>query len=144
AFGLAGARLGYCIANEDFSRIFKTIIQYPYAINNISLDIGSEILRDSKYIEKTIKIIKNERKRILDYLKEINNEIKVFQTESNFIFFQIPDMNKYERILTQLKKDNIAVKTIGRIKDRKGGHIRVTIGTKMMNNKFLRSLDKVT
>ena len=88
AFGLAGARLGYCIANEDFSRIFKTIIQYPYAINNISLDIGSEILRDSKYIEKTIKIIKKERKRILDYLKEINNEIKVFQTESISFFFK--------------------------------------------------------
>src|SRR5680860_795579 len=51
AFGLAGARLGYCIANEDFSRIFKTIIQYPYAINNISLNIGSEILRNSKYID---------------------------------------------------------------------------------------------
>jgi histidinol-phosphate/aromatic aminotransferase/cobyric acid decarboxylase-like protein len=52
-------------------------------------------------------------------------------------------MNKYEHILTQLKKDNIAVKIIGRIKDRNGGHIRVTIGTKMMNNKFLRSLYKV-
>jgi histidinol-phosphate aminotransferase len=143
AFGLAGARLGYCIANEDFSHIFKTIIQYPYAINNISLNIGSEILKNSKYIEKTIKVIKKERKRILDSLKGRNNEIKVFQTESNFIFFQILDINKYEHILTQLKKDNIAVKTIGRIKDRKGGHIRVTIGTKMMNNKFLRSLDKV-
>ena len=135
--------MGYCIANEDFAHTFKTIIQYPYAINNISLNIGSEILKNSKYIEKTIKIIKKERKRILDSLKEINNEIKVFQTESNFIFFQIPDMNKYEHILTQLKKDNITVKTIGKIKDRKGGHIRVTIGTKMMNNKFLRSLDKV-
>ena len=133
--------MGYCIANEDFSYIFKTIIQYPYAIiNNISLNIGSEILKNSNYIEKTIKVIKKERKRILDSLKEINNEIKVFQTESNFIFFQILDINKYEHILTQLKKDNIAVKTIGRIKDRKGGHIRVTIGTKMMNNKFLNTL----
>ena len=36
AFGLAGARLGYCIANENFSSIFKNIIQYPYAINNMS------------------------------------------------------------------------------------------------------------
>src|SRR5215204_65991 len=143
AFGLAGARLGYCIANENFSSIFKNIIQYPYAINNISLNIGSEILKNSKYIEKTIKIIKKERKRIIDYLNKTNNEINVFQTDSNFIFFQISDIDKYERILTQLKKDNIAVKTIGRIKDRRGGHIRVTIGTKIMNNKFLRSLYKV-
>src|SRR5918995_1425290 len=74
AFGLAGARLGYCIANEDFAHTFKTIIQYPYAINNISLNIGSEILKNSKYIEKTIKIIKKERKRILDSLKEMNNK----------------------------------------------------------------------
>ena len=143
AFGLAGARLGYCIANENFSSLFKNTIQYPYAINNISLDIGSEILKNSKYIEKTIKIIKKERKRIIDYLNETNNKIKVFQTDSNFIFFQISDIGKYERILTQLKKDKISVKTIGMIKDREGGHIRVTIGTKIMNNKFLSSLSKV-
>ncbi|MGE5862935.1 MAG: pyridoxal phosphate-dependent aminotransferase [Nitrososphaerales archaeon] len=145
AFGLAGARLGYCIANENFSSIFKNIIQYPYAINNISLNIGNEILKNSTYIEKTIKIIKKERKRILDYLNKTNNdELKVFQTDSNFIFFQVSDINKYERILTQLKKDKISVKAIGMIKDREGGHIRVTIGTKRMNNKFLSSLSKVT
>ena len=143
AFGLAGARLGYCIANENFSSIFKNIIQYPYAINNISLNIGNEILKNSKYIEKTIKIIKKERKRIVDYLNKANNELKVFQTDSNFIFFQVFNINKYERILTQLKKDKISVKSIGMIKDREGGHIRVTIGTKMMNNKFLSSISKV-
>src|SRR5829696_8457446 len=113
AFGLAGARLGYCIANENFSSIFKNIIQYPYAINNISLNIGNEILKNSKYIEKTIKIIKKERKRIVDYLNKTNNELKVFETDSNFIFFQVFNINKYERILTQLKNDKIAIKAIG-------------------------------
>ena len=108
AFGLAGARLGYCIASEKFSSIFRSIIQYPYAINNISLNIGSEILKNSKYVEKTINIIKKERKRIIDYLNTFNNEIKVFDTDSNFIFFQISDINKYESILAQLKKDKIA------------------------------------
>jgi histidinol-phosphate aminotransferase len=142
AFGLAGARLGYCIANESFSSIFKNIIQYPYAINNISLNIGSEILKNSKYIEKTIKIIKEERKRIINYLRKTSSEIKVFQTDSNFIFFQISDIDKYERTLDQLKKDKISVKTIGMIKDREGGHIRVTIGTKLMNDKFLSSISK--
>jgi histidinol-phosphate aminotransferase len=143
AFGLAGARLGYCIANEKFSSIFRSIIQYPYAINNISLNIGSEILKNSKFVEKTIEIIKKERKRITDYLITFNNEVKVFNTDSNFIFFQISDINKYESILAQLKKDKISVKAIGRIKGRKGGHIRVTVGTKSMNNKFLSSLSKV-
>ncbi|HET9807188.1 MAG TPA: hypothetical protein VFP49_09790, partial [Nitrososphaeraceae archaeon] len=64
--------------------------------------------------------------------------------DSNFIFFQVSDINKYERILTQLKRDKISVKAIGMIKDREGGHIRVTIGTKRMNNKFISSLSKVT
>ena len=60
----------------------------------------------------------------------------------NFIFFQISDIDKYERTLDQLKKDKISVKTIGMIKDREGGHIRVTIGTKLMNDKFLSSISK--
>jgi histidinol-phosphate/aromatic aminotransferase/cobyric acid decarboxylase-like protein len=107
------------------------------------LNIGSEILKNSKYVERTIEIIKKERKRIIDYLNTFNNEIKVFDTDSNFIFFQISDINKYESILAQLKKDKISVKAIGRIKGRKGSHIRVTVGTKSMNNKFLSSLSKV-
>ena len=36
AMGLAGARIGYMVANEELAELFKNRIQSPYAVNSIS------------------------------------------------------------------------------------------------------------
>jgi histidinol-phosphate/aromatic aminotransferase/cobyric acid decarboxylase-like protein len=45
-------------------------------------------------------------------------------------------------ILGSLKKEKIIIKALGKIKGRNGGHMRVTIGTKEMNDRFLLALTK--
>jgi histidinol-phosphate aminotransferase len=142
AFGLAGARLGYCISNEKFSNLFRKVIQSPYPINTLSLSIGTEILKNADYINDTVKRIKEERDRVYAYLKELENEIRVFKSDANFIFVQIKDIEKYYHILGSLKKEKIIIKALGKIKGRNGGHMRVTIGTKEMNDRFLLALTK--
>ena len=140
AFGLAGARLGYSISSEKFANLFNSVIQYPYPINNLSLYIGSELLKKVEYIEYIVKEIKKERERMFNYLYTMDKDIRVFKSDANFIFIQILDMKKYDNILTYLKKDGIAVKIFGKIAYRDGAHIRVTIGTKVMNNRFIKSM----
>ncbi|MGD1837718.1 MAG: pyridoxal phosphate-dependent aminotransferase [Nitrososphaeraceae archaeon] len=134
--GLAGARLGYLISNEKFAALFKSVIQYPYPINTLSLIIGRQLLSDVKYIENSIKAIKKERKRILFRLSSEKN-IKVYRSDANFIFVQILDNKIYNEILNRFKKEKISVKVLGNIKGRVGRYIRITIGTKKMNDKLL-------
>jgi len=143
AFGLAGARLGYCISNEKFSNLFRKVIQSPYPINTISLCIGCEILKNTNYINETIKGIKEERERLYFSLKRLENKIRVFKTDANFIFIQINDSEQYYRLLELLKKEKIIIKAFDKIEGRNGRYIRVTIGTKEMNNRFLKIFRKI-
>lgn len=137
AFGLAGARIGYLVANERFAEIFRNTIQSPYPINSFSLELASLALScyDS-YVKQTLDLIKLERKRVFDELRKMNG-IKVFKSNANFIFAELYD--NYERILRALNEDQVSVKAFGDI-DGYEGCIRVTIGTTEMNDKFLKSV----
>jgi histidinol-phosphate aminotransferase len=137
AFGLAGARVGYFISNKRFAEIFRSNIQSPYPLNSLSLTIAATVLSQSQYIKQTIKMIKTERKRVFDQLVKFTG-IKAFRSDANFIFFE--SYEKYNTILKSLQKAKLVVKAFGNIDDRKGC-IRVTIGTKTMNNKFLKSVE---
>ena len=138
AFGLAGARVGYFISNERFAEIFRSSIQPPYPLNSLSLTIAATVLSQSQYIKQTIKMIKAERKRVFEQLVKFSG-IKVFRSDANFIFFE--SYEKYSTILKSFQEAKLVVKALGNIDDRKGC-IRVTIGTKNMNNKFLKSVEK--
>jgi histidinol-phosphate aminotransferase len=138
AFGLAGARVGYLVANERFAQVFRSSIQSPYPLNSLSLTIASIVLSQYNYVNKTIKMIKEERTRVFYQLARLQG-IKPFESNANFIFFE--SFNKYEAILKSLKKERLVVKAFGNVEGRKGC-IRVTIGTKNMNDKFLQSIEK--
>ena len=137
AFGLAGARIGYLVANERFAEIFRNTVQSPYPLNSFSLELASLALScyDS-YVKQTLDLIKRERERVFDQLFKMNG-IKVFKSNANFIFVELFD--NYERILRALKKDRVSVKAFGNINGYEGC-IRVTIGTTEMNDKFLKSV----
>jgi histidinol-phosphate aminotransferase len=137
AFGLAGARVGYFISNKRLAEIFRSSIQSPYPLNSLSLTIATAVLSQSQYIKQTIKMIKAERKRVFEQLVKFSG-IKVFRSDANFIFFE--SYERYNTILKSLQKAKLVVKAFGNIDDRKGC-IRVTIGTKNMNNKFLKSVE---
>jgi histidinol-phosphate aminotransferase len=141
AFGLAGSRIGYLIANEKFARIFRSTIQSPYPLNSLSLTIANIMLSQYQYIVKeAVELIKNERKRVYEQLCTVNG-IKVFNSNANFIFFESD--NKFNSITKELKKDRLVIKIFGDIDNRKGC-MRVTIGSYEMNNKFLKSIKRAT
>ena len=138
AFGLAGARIGYLIANEKFAEIFRTTIQSPYPLNSFSLAVATLALSHHGYVRQTVELIKRERKRVFEELFDMKG-IKVFRSDANFIFLESYD--NYGRILSVLKKEGLSVKAFGDL-DGHRGCIRVTIGTSEMNNKFLKSISK--
>ena len=49
AFGLAGARIGYLISQENLAEIFRTHIQSPYPINSLSLGVATSALSSCHY-----------------------------------------------------------------------------------------------
>jgi len=137
AFGLAGARVGYMVANAKFVRTFRSIIQSPYPISTLSLAIASGVLARADQVKETIRTVRGERGRVFDRLSRAGG-ITVFNSDANFLFIEAG--GKYKPISKALRTSGIVVKELGNIAGHKGC-MRVTIGTREMNDKFLQCIE---
>jgi histidinol-phosphate aminotransferase len=139
AIGLAGARVGYMVANEEFADLFKNRIQSPYAVNSISLAIAISVISNPEKVEKSILLIKDERERLYQNLSKIK-KIDVYKSDANFLFIKCN--REYNKIKRALKNTKIIVKTLGNI-EKYGNCIRITIGTKKMNHEILSVFNNI-
>ena len=139
AFGLAGARVGYIVSNRKFVKIFRSIIQSPYPISTLSLAIASGVLADIDQVKQTIKSVRSERDRVFARLSKIDG-IKIFRSDANFIFIEAG--KNYPAISKILNSNGILVKLLGNITNHKGC-MRITIGTREMNDKYLKCIEQI-
>ena len=136
SFGLAGIRLGYFIASKKFTESFMNVLQYPYPVSTITIESGIEALEKSNVMKDTIDNIKIERKRIIETLKKYD-AFEVFDSKANFVLFDAH--GAYKRVYSALSEQEISIRKLGKIGNH-DGCLRVTIGTKEMNSKFLLAI----
>jgi histidinol-phosphate aminotransferase len=139
ALGLAGARVGYMVANDELSDLFRNRIQLPYAVNSLSLAIAISLISSPRKVEESIALIKGERERLYHRLSKIKN-IDVYKSDANFLFIKCN--TKYGRIIDALEDSKIIVKALGNINNY-GKCIRMTVGTKIMNDKILSTIEDI-
>ena len=136
SFGLAGLRLGYFIANKKFTNTFMTILQYPYPLSTITIESGISALEKSNLMRDAVTNIKIERKRIIETLQKYD-AFEVFDSQANFVLFDAHGV--YKRVYSALAEQGISIRKLGKIGNHEGC-LRVTIGTKEMNSKFLLAI----
>ena len=136
SFGLAGLRLGYFIANKKFTEVFMNVLQYPYPLSTISIESGILALEKSKIMKIAVSNIKTERKRIIENLQKYD-AFEVFDSKANFVLFDAK--GAYKRVYLALVEQGISIRKLGKIGTHQGC-LRVTIGTKEMNSKFLLAI----
>jgi histidinol-phosphate aminotransferase len=136
SFGLAGLRLGYFIANQKFTDVFNRVLQYPYPISTLSIESGILALEQSSQMRDAIEIIKKERQRILENLRKYDT-FEVFDSKANFVLFDA--RGSYKRVYDALIEQGISIRKLGKIGTH-DGCLRVTVGTKEMNSKFLLAI----
>lgn len=134
--GLAGLRLGYFVANNSFTGVFTRVIQYPYPLNSIAIEAAILALKQPKQIKDATETIKKERSRIIENLKKYD-AFEVFDSKANFVLFDARGADK--RVYTALVEQGISIRKLGKI-GKHEGCLRVTIGTKEMNSKFLLAI----
>ncbi len=136
SFGLAGLRIGYFVANKRTVDVFSRIIQYPYPLNTVAIEAGILALKRAKYFADVADLVKKERTRIIERLREMN-VFKVFDSKANFVLFAADGASK--RIHKALIEQGIVIKNLGKV-GRYDGCLRVTVGTQGMNSKFLTAI----
>jgi histidinol-phosphate aminotransferase len=87
------------------------------------------------YVRSIIKQIRKERERVYDGINALG--LAAFRSDANFVLFEVG--SRYKTVYRKLIRKGVLVRDIGNIGSHKGC-LRVSIGTKFMNNKFLQAL----
>jgi len=137
AWGLAGIRCGYSIASEFITQLlFK--VKAPYNISKVTSDLVIKAIKNNAQYFNFVNEIIDERKMVYARLKKMENVIKVLPSDANFISFFVDEPKK---IYKNLEASGIIIRDRSNQYNFKGG-LRVSIGTKEENNKFLEALEK--
>lgn len=136
AFGLAGLRLGYFVANKKIVEVFNQVLQYPYPLNTLAIEAGIASLDKVDQMQEAAETIKAERKKIIETLRKYD-AFTVFDSKANFVLFDAKGADK--RVFAALVEQGISIRKLGKIGSH-SGCLRVTVGTKEMNSKFLLAI----
>ncbi|WP_432670600.1 pyridoxal phosphate-dependent aminotransferase [Flavobacterium sp. SM2513] len=133
-YGLAGARIGYAIANKT---IIENLENLQSNTNN-SVSVVSKLaaiasLKDEKFVSNCYALNENVRQYTISELKKLNCEC--ISSHANFIYFSIVKYNK--DYFKQL--DDNAIEG-GRIYEEEGKWTRITVGTMNEMKKFIKAI----
>ncbi len=136
AFGLAGLRLGYFISGRRFADAFNRVLQYPYPLSTIAIESGILALERPRQMLEAAAAVRSERARIIEGLRQ-HDAFDVFDSKANFVLFDA--RGAHRRVSAALAEQGISIRQLGRIGSHEGC-LRVTVGTREMNSRFLLAI----
>ena len=135
AWGCAAIRLGMAFASQDIIDIFNKV-KYPYNVNQLTQQQALEALKDPYEVDQWVKVLLQERSRMIEAFRELPICEKVYPTDANFFLAKMTDATK---IYNYLVDHAIIVRNRHRVQLCQNC-LRITIGTKTENNELVAAL----
>jgi len=128
AFGLAGMRMGYAVVPEWIARQYLKVMT-PFSMDVLSTAGGIAALKDEKYLDKSIKMVRNGRVQLSCGLGKL---CKVYPSDANFILVDVSPRSA-KQICESLLEKGIIVRDCTSFRGAGKSLIRITVGTKEQN-----------
>ena len=123
AFGLAGIRLGFAVADEQLIFELDRVIP-PYSLPNLIAKIGTMALGYTDLVQEKILEIKSSRATFVEFLETMPN-CRVLPSQTNFVTFSAPWAQELHHYALE-KEWNFKYYPSGKLSN----HIRMAIGRK--------------
>jgi histidinol-phosphate aminotransferase len=138
AFGLAGIRFGFFVSNKSIVEYVKKVTS-PFNVNIVTQRLIALALENWNYFKERIQYVINEREWLRNNLAKIDGIIP-YSSDANFILFKVTkNLLTSSNVTKRLENRNVLVKDRGDLPLLKNC-IRVTVGTRDMNETFLSAL----
>lgn len=135
AYGLAGLRVGYALANSELIECMNRVRQ-PFNVNSLAQVAALASLDDAAYLKKTVRAVLKGKKFLYGALDKMG--VAYVPSQTNFILVDVK-RDGLELFQKMLRRGVI-------VRDMKpyklDSHIRVTVGTDKENRKFIEALKK--
>ncbi|MEP2281266.1 histidinol-phosphate transaminase [Maribacter sp.] len=101
AYGMAGIRLGICIASAEIIAVINKI-KPPYNVNQLTQEKATSRVLDTASVKNEVSQILAERMKLEEALKTVSFVEKIYPTDANFILAKVDDATlRYEQLLAQ-------------------------------------------
>lgn len=138
AWGMAGIRLGMAFAHAEIIRVFNKI-KYPYNINILTQQKALELIDNEGEKNEWVKIILDERARMIRKLFKLPFVEVIYPSDANFILVKMNDARGIYEYLTEQK---IIVRDRSKVTLCENS-LRITIGSPEENKKLRKALKKL-
>ena len=135
AWASAAIRMGMAFASREIISIYNKV-KYPYNVNLLTQQQAMEILKDPYEVDKWVKILMEERQRLMQAFQELPLCEQVFRTDANFFLARVTDA---QRVYDYLVDRGIIVRNRNRVQLCRNC-LRITIGTRTENAELLSAL----
>ena len=135
AWGCAALRLGMAFASQAIIDIFNKV-KYPYNVNLLTQQQALEALKDPFEVDQWVKVLLQERVRMMEAFRELPICEQVYPTDANFFLAKMTDATK---IYNYLVDQGIIVRNRTRVQLCQNC-LRITIGTKTENSELIAAL----
>lgn len=136
-FGLAGIRLGFCVANNKIIQLLEKVSQ-PFPVTNISLELARTALNDSEFIVQTKKFMEREREFLAQELTK--RGFTVIPSQTNNLFVDISKFSKSStEFVSKLNEQGVAV--VDGASFGMNQFIRISPRLREINELFLQKID---
>ncbi|WP_281164383.1 histidinol-phosphate transaminase [Liquorilactobacillus sicerae] len=108
-FGLAGARVGYLVADSSVVKMYNTITE-PFCVNRTGLFAAlATLTKDQPEAQKVKKLILAQRSGLLHQLKQLG--FRSLTSQANFILTKIPQkFGTSEQLATRLMEKGVIIR----------------------------------
>lgn len=142
-FAAPGLRFGYAVtSNRKFLSMLLTH-QNPWSLNSIGAFLGELMLRDTKYIEQTRKLIDSERSRLYQELEKLDT-FKIYPAYANFILLRIlkEGVTSFQ-VFEAAIKEKMMIRDCSSFQSLNGEFVRFCVMMPEDNQKLLSVLQKI-
>ena len=135
AYGLAGLRVGYALADEQLADMLNRVRQ-PFNVNSVAQAAAVAALRDEDFVRQTYEMNLLGMEQVTQGLALMGLEF--IPSFGNFVCFKIANAAKFYRRLLEL---GVIVRPVANYA--MPDYLRVSIGLKKENEKFLSALMQI-
>ncbi|MDI6606080.1 MAG: histidinol-phosphate transaminase, partial [Candidatus Omnitrophota bacterium] len=136
AYGLAGLRAGFAIADAGLVSYMERVRQ-PFNVNSLAQAAGSAALDDKKFLAKTRQVVLEGKNFLYRNLTKLG--LAYVPSVANFILIDVG--RDAQAFFRRMLSSGVIVRDMKQYGLK--NFIRVTIGTKKENEKFIKVLKKV-